>query len=48
MLKDFDFDSLGRGCDEQIVRTRNIARSYGFATRLDRVVDAARKKLAPG
>jgi len=48
LIKDFDFDSLGRGCDEQIERTRNIARGYDFANSLDRVVGAARKKLATG
>ena len=46
--KDWDWDALSRGCEGQIYVTRAMARSATFQRSLDKVVSAARRKLAPG
>ncbi|RYP70471.1 hypothetical protein DL769_004960 [Monosporascus sp. CRB-8-3] len=43
---DVDWDSLGRGCDEQLNRTEYIINSDDFSSNIDKVLDAAKAKLA--
>lgn len=43
---DYDWDTLGRGCDGQLQSSRDIIESKDFSDNLDKVVDAAKKKLA--
>ncbi|KND93383.1 Lipase 1 [Tolypocladium ophioglossoides CBS 100239] len=45
--KNVDFDVLGRGCDGQLKISRAIIESNDFSSRLDAVIAAAKKKLAP-
>ncbi|KAL4983900.1 fibronectin type III domain protein [Aspergillus falconensis] len=46
-LKDFDWDSTGRGCDGQLARTENIIKGVAFSKKLDSVIAAAKRKLGP-
>ncbi|RTE68596.1 hypothetical protein BHE90_017027, partial [Fusarium euwallaceae] len=46
--KDFDWDSLSRGCEGQIEWTKSLATSQTFSRNLDDVLTAAKKKLATG
>ncbi|KAF4995624.1 hypothetical protein FGRMN_5016 [Fusarium graminum] len=46
--KDFDWDSLSRGCEGQIEYSKSLATSDTFATNLDNVLKAAIKKLNTG
>lgn len=43
---DYDWDTLGRGCDGQLQFSRDIIDSKDFSDGLDKIVDAAKKKLA--
>ena len=43
-----DWDNLGRGCPGIIDLTTQLVRSDEFKGRLDKVLEAAKKKLAPG
>ncbi|RYO84490.1 hypothetical protein DL764_009322 [Monosporascus ibericus] len=44
--KDVDWDSLGRGCNAQLNRTESIINSDAFSSNIDKVLDAAKAKLA--
>ncbi|KAB5550778.1 SGNH hydrolase-type esterase domain-containing protein, partial [Coniochaeta sp. 2T2.1] len=44
--KDFDFDTLGRGCAAQLDHTATFIGSSTFSQRLDNVLSAAKGKLA--
>jgi hypothetical protein len=44
--KDFDFDTLGRGCATQLDQTAAIIGSSTFSSNLDQVLNAAKAKLA--
>ena len=46
--KDFDWEKIGRTCSGQVTISRTIAASAGFKNSLDRVLVAAKSKLAPG
>lgn len=46
--KEVDWDSLSRGCEGQIEWSKSLATSQDFSTNLDRVLEAAKKKLANG
>ncbi|KAM0547793.1 hypothetical protein ACHAPJ_010254 [Fusarium lateritium] len=46
--KDFDWDSLSRGCESQIEFSKSLATGSTFATNLDNLLTAAKKKLANG
>jgi hypothetical protein len=46
--KDFDWDSLSRGCEGQIDYTRALATSDKFGKDLDALLAAAKKKLNKG
>ncbi|KAG2019298.1 hypothetical protein GB937_005212 [Aspergillus fischeri] len=43
----FDWDSLGHGCEKQLARTRDIIAGDTFSRSLDSVIEAAKKKLSP-
>lgn len=43
--KDFDWDSLGLGCDGQLARTRDLIAGDAFSNSLDAVISAAKAKL---
>lgn len=45
--KGYDFMPLARGCLGQLAHTRDIVHSNDFSRRLDRVISAAKAKLAP-
>ncbi|KAJ0413256.1 fibronectin type III domain protein [Aspergillus carlsbadensis] len=45
--KDFDWDKIGRGCQGQLARTKSIVAGAAFTTSLDKLLSAARRKLAP-
>ncbi|RYP12542.1 hypothetical protein DL765_007244 [Monosporascus sp. GIB2] len=44
--KDVDWDSLGHGCDAQLDRTESIINSDALSSNIDKVLDAAKAKLA--
>ena len=44
--KDFDFATLGRGCAAQLDHTATTISSSKFSQDLDKVLDAAKRKLA--
>ena len=44
--KSYDWDALGRGCDRQLARTREIIASDAFSKSLDEVISAAKLKLS--
>lgn len=46
--KDFDWDSIGRGCEGQIQWSNSLATSQTFSNNLDDVLTAAKSKLANG
>jgi len=46
--KGYDFDSLGLGCEGQLIKTNSLALSIPFRDNLDRLISDAKKKLAPG
>ncbi|EKJ76429.1 hypothetical protein FPSE_03428 [Fusarium pseudograminearum CS3096] len=46
--KDFDWDSLSRGCEAQIEYSKSLATSDTFGKNLDGVLSAAKKKLNNG
>ncbi|RFN46103.1 integrin alpha n-terminal [Fusarium flagelliforme] len=46
--KDFDWDSLSRGCDGQIEYSKKLANGDTFGKSLDAVLSAAKKKLNNG
>ncbi|GKU19782.1 unnamed protein product [Fusarium langsethiae] len=46
--KDFDWDSLSRGCEGQIEYTKALATGNDFGKNLDAVLTAAKKKLNNG
>jgi hypothetical protein len=43
----FDWDSIGRGCEGQLARTKGIVAGDAFSRSLDSVIAAAKKKLGP-
>jgi hypothetical protein len=43
--KDFNWDSLGRGCDGQLARTKQLIAGDAFSKSLDSVISAAKAKL---
>lgn len=45
--KDYDWDRLGRGCDEQLDRSQNIISSPSFSSSIDSVLSAAKTRIAP-
>jgi hypothetical protein len=45
-LDGIDWDSLGLGCDGQLSRTKSIIESTAFTNSLDRLLMAAKDKLA--
>ena len=48
-LKDkINWDEIGRGCDGQLQHTESILDSANFSSQLDKVIGAAKSKLAPG
>jgi len=44
---DYDFEPLGRGCEDQLRHTANIIASQDFDDMVDRLINAAKLKLAP-
>jgi hypothetical protein len=46
--KDFDWDSLSRGCEGQIEYSKSLATSDTFGKNLDGVLSAAKNKLNNG
>lgn len=44
--KDFDFDTLGRGCAAQLDHTASLIGGSTFSQQLDNVLNAAKGKLA--
>jgi hypothetical protein len=46
--KDFDWDSLSRGCEGQIEYSKKLASGDAFGKSLDGVLSAAKKKLNNG
>jgi hypothetical protein len=44
----FDWDALSRGCDGQLTHTEKLIDDPEFGNKLDKVIAAARAKLAPG
>ncbi|KAL6864240.1 SGNH hydrolase-type esterase domain-containing protein [Trichoderma novae-zelandiae] len=45
--RDYDWDSLGRGCEGQMDRSLTMINSGLFSARLDSLLNSAKKKLAP-
>jgi hypothetical protein len=43
--KDFDWDSISRGCEGQLDRTANLIAGDAFSRSLDSVIAAAKAKL---
>lgn len=43
--KNFDWDSLGLGCDGQLARTKQLIAGDAFSKSLDSVISAAKAKL---
>ncbi|PKY04114.1 fibronectin type III domain protein [Aspergillus campestris IBT 28561] len=43
--KTFDWESIGRGCDGQLARTKQLIAADAFSKSLDSVISAAKKKL---
>lgn len=41
-----DWEDLSRGCPGQLTRSDEIIASSDFSTKLDRLIDSAKKKLA--
>ena len=44
----WDLEEISRTCDEQLARTEQIVNGAEYNQKLDRVVSAAKQKLAPG
>lgn len=42
-----DLDALSRGCQSQLETSRGIIEGLDFSERLDTLLEAAKKKLAP-
>jgi hypothetical protein len=46
--QNFDWDSISRGCDDQLSRTEAIIGSDEYKAKLDNVLQEAKKKLKNG
>lgn len=46
--KDFDFNAFAYDCESQLKKTGSFVQSSEFDDRLDKVISAAKEKLASG